>query len=243
MIELYTGQELAEAKAKRKKYIWIIIIATFLLIALNAAIVIWRYNLPYDPNGSDFLQQVLSFTVTLAYLWFMTYFIGLPFRMCRGYIKMYSAINRGENNPIEAIFLGIDEAKTTIDGVDFYSMLFYEGLNKKGRDIIGRVYLDVTKEVDMEIGDKVLYCQKGSVLCSYEIIQKEAASLEDIENMIESLKQHVDMDVVMIVEEIKKKGIHRLEDMEIRDDVDLVEESQTGEDSDTIEDETEKSEE
>lgn len=221
MIELYTGNELNEALLKRKKYRFIILFATILFVVLNAGIVIWRYNLPYDPNGNDFLQQVLSFLVTLAYLWFMTYILGLPYRICKGYIKLYDSINRGANNPVEAIFMGIDEAQTTIDGVDYHAMLFYEGLNKKGRDIIGRVYLDSEKEVDMEIGDKVLYCQKGSFLSSYEIIKKDAASEEDIENMLESLRQHVDMDVVMIVEEMSKriKRLEKLDDLTVSDDL------------------------
>ena len=219
MTELYTGNELSDALAKYKKYKWIIVIATAIWVILSALICIWRYNLPYDPKGNDFLQQVLCFLVSLAYMWFMIYFIGLPFRICRGYIKMYRAVNLGENHPLDAIFMGMNEERTTIEGVDLYSLLFYEGLNKKGRDIIGRVYLDAEKEIDMEIGDKVKYCQKGSFLSSYEIVQKDAASMEDIEQMLESLKEHVDMDVVMLVEDVtKKKRLQKLDDMVLRDD-------------------------
>lgn len=222
MIELYTGEEFDLACAKYRKFKWTIAIVTFVWAILCAVICIWRYNLPYDPKGNDLLQQVLCFAITLAYLWFMLYFIGLPMRICKGYIKLYRSIKFGENHPIEAIFMGMEEDRTTIDGVDLYGLLFYEGLNKKGRDIIGRVYLDAEKEIDMEIGDKVSYCQKGSFLSSYEIIEKDSASLEDIEQMLESLKEHVDMDVVMLVEDVaKKKGLGKLEDMELRDDIDF----------------------
>lgn len=227
MIELYTGDELDVALDKYTRCKWTIAIVTFVWVALCAIICIWRYNLPYDPNGNDMLQQVLCFAVSLAYFWFLIYYVGLPFRICKGYLKMYRAVNRGENRPIEAIFMGMEEDRTTIDGVDLYGLLFYEGLNKKGRDIIGRVYLDAEKEIDMEIGDKVEYCQKGSFLTGYEIIQKDSASMEDIQEMLESLKEHVDMDVVMIVEDAKKKkSLRRLEDMEVRDDLDVEEESE-----------------
>ncbi|MBR7110673.1 MAG: hypothetical protein IKC83_02245 [Clostridia bacterium] len=233
MTELYTGDELSFALAKYKKYKWIIGIVSALWAVLCAVICIWRYNLPYDPNGNDMLQQLLCFAVTVAYFWFLVYFVGLPFRMCRGYVKMYRAVNRGENHPIDAIFMGMEEERTTIDGVDLYGLLFYEGLNKKGRDIIGRVYLDAEKDIEMEIGDKVRYCQKGSFLTAYEIIEKDSASMEDIERMLESLKEHVDMDVVMLVEDAtKKKGLRKLEDMELRDDLDSDKEKDETENKD-----------
>ncbi len=219
MIELYTGNELNQALSKYKKFKWIIGIVTALWVISMAGIIIWRYNMPYDPRGNDFIHNVLAVLITIAYFWFMIYFIGLPLRMCKGYVKLYSAVNRGENRPIEAIFLGMDEEKTTIDGVDFYGLLFYEGLNKKGRDIIGRAYLDKEKEIEMEIGDKVLYCQKGGTLSGYEIVKKDAASTEDIESMLESLKEHVDMDLVMVVDDrLNKKSLNKLSDMELRED-------------------------
>ena len=225
MIELYTGNELEDALKKYNKCKWTIAIVSIVWAILCALICIWRYNLPYDPNGNDMLQQILCFAISVAYFWFLIYYAGLTFRMCRGYVKMYRAVNLGENHPIEAIFMGMEEEHTTKDGVDMYGLLFYEGLNKKGRDIIGRVYLDAEKEIDMEIGDKVMYCQKGSFLTGYEIIQKDSASIEDIEQMLESLKEHVDMDVVMIVEDVaKKKKFKKLEDMEVRDDLDSNEE-------------------
>ncbi len=220
MIQLYSCDEYEKAKEKYKRFKWVIAIVTFLWVALFALILVWRRAMPYDPKGNDSIHRVLAVVITVAYLWFMTFFIGLPFRMCRGYLKLYASVTRGEDKPITAIFMGMDEAKTTIDGVDLNGLLFYEGLNKKGRDIIGKAYLDSEKEIDMEIGDKVLYCQKGGVLSGYEVIQKNSASLEDIESMLDSMKEHVDMDVVMIVDNVvKNKKLEKLEDMELRDDI------------------------
>ena len=107
---------------------------------------------------------------------------------------------------IEAVFLGMDVELSEKYGVDFHELLFLEGVNHKGREIISRALVDEEVDIsEMKIGDKVRYEHCGSVITAYEVIQEDAVTAEQIDVIMTRLAEHVGMDVVMIVEDKKRR--------------------------------------
>lgn len=204
MIQLYRGNELGEAKAQYKKMKITMIVVSIVWLLIFSGIFVLRQLRTY--GTSDTLHQVLATIVTIAYACFMLFYIQLPLRRCRGFLKLYTVLSTALKNTTEAVFLGMDVEKSEKYGVDFHELLFLEGVNHKGREIISRALVDEEVDIsEMEIGDKVRYEHSGSVITAYEVVQKDAVDGEQIEVIMKRLAEHVGMDNVIIVDAPKRR--------------------------------------
>ena len=204
MTELYTGRELAEAKKKYNQMITVMIVVSVVWLLAFAGIFILRQLRPY--GDSDFLHKFFAILISIVYGCFMLFYIQLPFRRCKGFLKLYTVLSTSLKRTSEAVFLGMDVEISEKYGVDFHELLFFEGVNHKGREIIGRALVDDEIDIsEIEIGDRVRYQSCGNVICAYEIIEKEAVDDAQIDVMMKRLAEHVGMDNVIIVDAPKKK--------------------------------------
>lgn len=205
MTELYTGLELAEAKKQYKKMKTVMILVSIAWFLVFAGIFVLRQLLPY--GESDFLHKFFAILVSIVYGCFMLFYIQLPLRRCKGFLKLYTVLSTSIKKTTEAVFLGMDMELTEKYGVDFHELLFLEGVNHKGREIISRALVDDEVDIsEIEIGDKVSYQSCGNVICAYEIVQKEAVDGDQIDVMMKRLAEHVGMDNVIIVDAPKRKS-------------------------------------
>lgn len=204
MTELYTGLELAEAKKQYKKMKTVLIVVSIVWLLVFAGIFVLRQLRPY--GDSDFWHKFFATLISIVYGCFMLFYIQLPLRRCRGFLKLYTVLSTSLKKTSESVFLGMDVELTEKYGVDFHELLFFEGVNHKGREIIGRILVDDEVDIsEIEIGDKVKYQSCGNVITAYEIIQKEAVDEAQIEVMMKRLSEHVGMDNVIIVDAPKRK--------------------------------------
>ena len=204
MTELYTGLELAEAKKQYKKMKTVLIVVSIVWLLAFTGIFVLRQLRPY--GDSDFWHKFFATLISIVYGCFMLFYIQLPLRRCRGFLKLYTVLSTSLKKTSESVFLGMDVELTEKYGVDFHELLFFEGVNHKGREIIGRILVDDEVDIsEIEIGDKVKYQSCGNVITAYEIIQKEAVDEAQIEVMMKRLSEHVGMDNVIIVDAPKRK--------------------------------------
>lgn len=208
MTQLYTGLELSEAKAKYKQMKKVMILVSIAWFLAFAGIFVWRMFRPY--GTSELPQQILATIVSIVYGCFMLFYIQLPLRRCKGFLKLYTVLSTSIKKTTEAVFFGMDMELTEKYGVDFHELLFFEGVNHKGREIISRALVDDEVDIsEMEIGDRIRYESCGNVISAYEIIQKEAVDGDQIDVMMKRLAEHVGMDNVMIVDTPKRKKRRR----------------------------------
>lgn len=208
MIELYTGLELDEAKKQCKKMKKVMIIVSIAWLLVFAGIFVLRQIKPY--GESDALYKAFAVIVTIVYACFMLFYIQLPFRRCRGFLKLYTVLSTSIKKTTESVFLGMDVELTEKYGVDFHELLFYDGVNEKGREIITRALVDEEVDIsEMEIGDKVRFDSCGNVISAYEVVEKQALDGDKIEVMMTRLATHVGMDNVIIVDAPKKRRKRR----------------------------------
>ncbi|MBQ2714072.1 MAG: hypothetical protein IJF76_00375 [Clostridia bacterium] len=208
MINLYEARELENAQKKLNIYNWIIGVIVFVWLALNVLFFILKQSLEW--GESDLLYRALAILSTCVCACVVFFIIALPRRMCKGYKRVYEMVLHGDPKPVESIFFGQDNELTQRYGVDFYELLFYDGVNQKGREVVSRVVVDAEKDIsDVEIGDKVRFCTCGTVLASYEIVEKGAMKQEDIDVIFKRMEEHIGMDVVLYGENKKKGRLRR----------------------------------
>ena len=208
MTELYTGSELSEAKKQYKKMKTVMILVSVAWFLVFVGIFILRQLRAY--GDSDFLHKFFAILVSIVYGCFMLFYIQLPLRRCKGFLKLYTVLSTSIKKTTEAVFLGMDTELTEKYGVDFHELLFFEGVNHKGREIISRALVDDEVDIsEMEIGDKVNYEACGNVICAYEVVQKGALDGDQIDVMMKRLAEHVGMDNVIIVDAPKRKRKRR----------------------------------
>ncbi len=204
MVNLYNEDELLKAQKKLKFY-------NYLLVAIVCVSVILFLTLFFISRSiewgeSTFLYRVLASVVAIIASCSFLFIYNLPRRMCKGYVKVYKMAVEGNPKPIEGIFLGIERDTSLHFDIDCYEMLFFEGINAKGREIIGRIFVDAEKDIsDMEIGDKVRYCSCGTMFSSYEILEKNSIKEDEIDVLIKRLEDHISMDIVLYGDNPKKK--------------------------------------
>ncbi len=204
MINLYENDELFEAEKKLRFYNGLIAIIVVVWAILFATIFILYRNVEWKTSTS--LHRVLAILITILASSSLLFIINLPRRMCKGYIQVYKMTINGDPKPVDAVFLGVEEETSKHYEIDFYEALFYEGVNEKGREKIGRVLIDAEKDVsDLEIGDKIKYCACGNVLSAYEILQKQSVSQDEIDVLIKRMEEHIGMDVVLFGDKKKKR--------------------------------------
>ena len=204
MTQLYTGLELGEAKKQYKKMIKVMILVSVAWLLLFAGIFVLRQLREY--GDSDFLHKFFATLVSIVYGCFMLFYIQLPLRRCRGFLKLYTVLSTSIKKTSEAVFLGMDVELSEKYGVDFHELLFFEGVNHKGREIISRALVDDEVDIsEIEIGDKVKFESCGNVITAYEVTQKEAVDGDQIDVMMKRLAEHVGMDNVIIVDAPKRK--------------------------------------
>ena len=204
MTNLYESEELVNAQKKLKFFNRLI----FIIIAVWAVsfVVIFILSRNVEWGESTVLHRVMAMLITMIASCVLLFIFNVPRRMCKGYITVYKMALNGDPKPIDAIFLGVEMETSIHFNVDFFEALFYEGVNAKGRELIGRVIIDAEKDVsDMEIGDKVRYCACGSVLSSYEIVEKNAMNQDEIDTLIKRMEEHIGMDVVLFADKKKKR--------------------------------------
>lgn len=204
MTELYEARELIDARKKVKFYNYLVVGIVVLWLFVNAVIFVLRQNLPW--GESDTLYRMLAIFTTAISACSVFFIISLPRRMAKGYVRVYSMILNGDPTPVEGVFLGQDEEVTQRYGVDFHELIFFDGVNEKGREMISRILVDAEKDIsDMQIGDKIRYCTLGTVLSCFEVLEKESISQDDIDVLIKRMGEHIGMDNVIFGEEKKKK--------------------------------------
>ena len=204
MINLYENDELFEAEKKLRFYNGLIAIIVVVWAILFATIFILYRNVEWKTSTS--LHRALAILITILASSSLLFIINLPRRMCKGYIQVYKMTINGDPKPVDAVFLGVEEETSKHYEIDFYEALFYEGVNEKGREKIGRVLIDAEKDVsDLEIGDKIKYCACGNVLSAYEILQKQSVSQDEIDVLIKRMEEHIGMDVVLFGDKKKKR--------------------------------------
>lgn len=183
---LFKESEYNDALATKRKLKRQAILLAALCLCLNAVIIVLKFLVPW--GQSTFWYQFANCVVTIAYAFWLVYFFGVPYRLTNEYISLFRSVVKGSALTEDVIFLGMREDLIEKNGIRFYELLFYAGLDKKGNDKISKGMLEEEREIpELEIGDRVMIEVCSNVLRGYELIERGARSEAEVEEIMQRL--------------------------------------------------------
>ena len=194
MTQLYSIEEWEKGRALKRKMRNILISVLVASGLVNVLIFVIRC-ITVEWGESDFWYLFANCVLIVLTGFFLLLYCGIPYRLCKNYMKVLDTVVRADPQRVEAIFLGMEPEEIDKEGVKFYNLLFHEGRDRKGRDIIERIMLDASREMpDFEIGDRVLYEAPSKILKAYEVTEKGALDEADVDNMMNMLNERIGLE-------------------------------------------------
>lgn len=180
MVKVYTDEDFnAVYEQKRKVFgLFLGITAVYLIIAIVC--LIYHTTLPYaDPKDS--IPQAIVFEATALYVAFVFPYLGIKYHRIRKYYKMLYYVSEGIKNDEQNYFVGFEKCDLQKDSVDVTSCIFLTYNKKKQEWMKREAYLDVEKPLpNFERGDLVRYITQSNFIIQYEILQKKAVEIEEL---------------------------------------------------------------
>ncbi len=211
MIELYSKEEWEEGRRKKSKMKKILIAVIVIGILLNVAVFTVKC-IVVKWGESYFWYLFANCALTILLGVFLLLYCGIPYRLCRNYMKLLDTVVKADPRVVEGIFLGMEPEPVDKDGIEYYNLMFHEGRDRKGRDIIERILLDVTREMpDFEIGDKVAYTAPSKIISSYEVLEKHVLDEKAIDDMMNVLNERIGLDAEIETEEVADSRLETAE--------------------------------
>lgn len=199
MIRIYSENDVNTAKEKKRKMALTAILLGVACLAVNAVIVVLKFNVPW--GQSTFWYLFANCTVSIVYGAWLIYFFGLPYKLTKQYCALYSASFYARVTPERAIFLGMREELEDRDGILFYELLFYPGVDQKGNERVLKVYLEEERpNPDLEIGDEALVESQSGILVGYEVTKRSAVSDEELD----AIRQRINKKLGIITADIEE---------------------------------------
>ena len=175
MTQLYTQQEKADARARKKK-LWLIFgVATGVCAAVNAVIfLLFRFPQMFGieklASGWGMFLNIFLLTV---YLWFLLFFFSIKFKLTKNFCRMLKGFDTGLREERNGIFVSFDDAKSVKDGVDCYNMKTSEAYDKRGVESERMILIEKTRpKPEFNEGDRLHYFTHANILVEYEVIPR-----------------------------------------------------------------------
>jgi len=175
MTQLYTAQETAAARAKKKR-LWIMFgVATGLCVAVNTVLfLLFRFPKMFGlKNLASGWGMFLNIFLLTAYLWFLLFFFSIKFKLTKNFCRMLKGFDTGLREERNGIFVGYDDTKSVKDGVDCYNMKTSEQYDKRGVLSERMILIEKTRpKPEFNEGDRLHYFTHANILVEYEVIPK-----------------------------------------------------------------------
>lgn len=189
MKELYNLSEYDDAvktRAKQVKIFWSVFIIGILLdigvFVLKLIFVKW--------GESAALYFVLNVVLTIALLIFCLIYRAIPMRITRAYVPLLFSVTHNDLKTEKGVYLKTLEDFIEKSGIKCYEMLFYDGVDSKGRVKVGRVLVEETRgKMEFNRGDLVAYKACDKILIAYEVIGNKTFDENETEQLERELTE------------------------------------------------------
>ena len=177
---IYSDADLLAVIKQRHRILNVFFAVTFAFAAFCIGWLIYYWGLPYnDPMQA--LPQALVYVVTGLYVIFLFPFMGIKYSRVNHYYKLLCTISEGRKNEENCYFAFFAMKDLQKERVDVVSCVFKTWNTKKQEWREREVYFDVQKEwPDLQQGDYVRYAVQSNFLISYDVLQRQALTAEEL---------------------------------------------------------------
>ena len=177
---VYSDADFLAVIKQRHRILNVFFGVTFAWLAFCIGWLIYYWGLPYnDPMQA--LPQAMVYVVTGLYVIFLFPFMGIKYSRVNHYYKLLCTISEGRKNEETCYFAFFAMKDLQKERVDVVSCVFKTWNTKKQEWREREVYFDVQKEwPDLEQGDYVRYAVQSNFLISYDVLQRQALTAEEL---------------------------------------------------------------